>query len=65
MPTLTKLHEAPLDSAPDQRTPGGWYDPDSSAFEPLAGVAAVNDAVASSLEADRTMDAPPADPDEV
>jgi hypothetical protein len=38
--------------------PGGWYDPDSSAFEPLEGSAKVNDAVASSMEADRTIDAP-------
>jgi hypothetical protein len=43
------------------RLPGGWYDPDSSAFEPLTGAAAVNDAVASSLEADRRIDAPEAD----
>jgi hypothetical protein len=47
--------------APRLPLPGGWYDPDSSAFEALAGAAAVNDTVASSLEADRTIDAASSD----
>lgn len=56
MPTLTKLPDAPLDTTPDDRVPGGWYDPDSSAFEPLAGRAAVTQELAASLEGDRRME---------
>jgi hypothetical protein len=49
---------------PHPTSPTGWYNPDSSAFEPLTGVAAVSDAVAGSLEADRAIDTPPIELDE-
>jgi hypothetical protein len=55
--------ERPPATTPPASAPSGWYDPDSSAYEPLAGASAVNDAMASSLEADRTVDAPASEPD--
>lgn len=52
---------------PVPRLPSGWYDPDSSAFEPLAGTSAMseamNETMARSVEADRTIDAPAEDAD--
>jgi hypothetical protein len=55
--------ERPPVKTPQEPAPSGWYDPDSSAYEPLAGASAVNDAMASSLEADRTVDAPASEAD--
>jgi hypothetical protein len=57
---MIDIIEKPRDATASASTlsqPTGWYDPDSSAFEPLAGAAAVTDVVASSLAADRTIDA--------
>jgi hypothetical protein len=54
--TLDRRPAAPPTRRPS--LPSGWYDPDSSAFELLDGKDAVNDAVARSLVADRTIDAP-------
>jgi hypothetical protein len=53
-------------AAPAERpSQSGWYDPDSSAFEPFAGTAAMseamNETMARSVEADRTIDAPRAE----
>jgi hypothetical protein len=49
----------------DRPSPSGWYDPDSSAFEPFAGTAAMSapmtETMARSVEADRRIDAPPAE----
>jgi hypothetical protein len=41
---MIELAERPADTKPP-RVPAGWYDPDSSAFEPLAGTASLSDAV--------------------
>ena len=50
---MIELAERPADTSPP-RVPAGWYDPDSSAFEPLAGTASLSDAVlATALPADR------------
>lgn len=46
---MIELAERPADTTtPNQ--PGGWYDPDSSAFEPLAVAAPSTNAVAAGLE---------------
>jgi hypothetical protein len=60
---MIDITERPRDATASASTlphPTGWYDPDSSAFEPLSDPAG-SDAMASSLEADRTMDASPAE----
>ena len=41
---MIELAERPSETKPPQ-LPAGWYDPDSSAFEPLAGTASLSDAV--------------------
>ena len=48
-PTVIELAERPADTSPPNQ-PRGWYDPDSSAFEPLAAAAQMTDAVAAGLE---------------
>ena len=45
---MIELAERPADTAPPS-LPAGWYDPDSSAFEPLAGTA-MTDEVSTGLE---------------
>jgi len=49
--------EQPTETRAPSRAPSGWYDPDSSAFEPMVGPAAVSDAMAGSLDSDRSLDA--------
>jgi len=44
--TVIELAERPADTSPP-RLPAGWYDPDSSAFEPALGAAATTDATAA------------------
>ena len=43
---MIELAERPADTSPP-RLPAGWYDPDSSAFEPALGAAATTDATAA------------------
>src|SRR6476660_8570232 len=47
--TVIELAERPAASSPP-RVPAGWYDPDSSAFEPLAGTVPMTEAVAADVE---------------
>jgi hypothetical protein len=49
--------EQPTETRAPSHAPSGWYDPDSSAFEPMVGAAAVSDAMAGSLDSDRSLDA--------
>jgi hypothetical protein len=44
---MIELAERPSETKPP-RVPAGWYDPDSSAFEPLARAATMTDEVAAS-----------------
>ena len=55
--------EQPTETRTPSRAPSGWYDPDSSAFEPMVGAAAVSEAMAGSLDSDRSLDAPDDDAD--
>lgn len=45
---MIELAERPADTSPP-RLPAGWYDPDSSAFEPLAVAPPMTDEVAVGL----------------
>ena len=60
-PVLIERPDRPIETTASQPAPGGWSDPDSSAFEPLAGSAAMTPVIAASLTADRTIDAQPQD----
>ena len=44
---MIELAERPSETKPPQ-LPAGWYDPDSSAFEPLARAATMTDEVIAS-----------------
>ena len=58
-PTVIELAERPADTSPPLK-PTGWYDPDSSAFEPLGVAAPMTDEVAARLEPAAAGDPDPA-----